>query len=53
MQARLAARGFMRRSEVDGDFGLITLGALLCFQFKSGLAVDGVCGPKTRAKLTE
>lgn len=53
MQARLAARGFMRRSEVDGDFGLITLGALLCFQLKSGLEVDGVCGPKTRAKLTE
>lgn len=53
MQARLAAKGFLRRSEVDGDFGLITLGALLAFQFKSGLEVDGVCGPKTRAKLTE
>lgn len=53
MQARLAARGFLRKSEVDGDFGVITLGALLCFQFKSGLAVDGVCGPKTRKALTE
>ena len=53
MQARLAAKGYLRKDEIDGDFGLITLGALLCFQFKSGLAVDGVCGPKTRAKLTE
>ena len=43
MQARLAVRGYLRKDEVDGDFGLITLGALLCFQFKSGLAVDGVC----------
>ena len=52
MQARLAAKGYLRKTEVDGDFGLITLGALLCFQLKSGLAVDGICGPKTRAKLT-
>lgn len=53
MQARLAAKGFLRSTEVDGDFGLITLGALLCFQFKNGLAVDGVCGPQTQKALTE
>lgn len=51
MQARLAAKGFLRKSEVDGDFGLITLGAVLAFQMKNGLEVDGVCGPATRAKL--
>ena len=52
MQSRLVTKGFLRKDEVDGDFGLITLGALLCFQFKNGLEVDGICGPKTRAKLT-
>ena len=52
MQARLAAKGYMRRNEVDGDFGLITLGAVLAFQMKNGLTVDGICGPATRAKLT-
>ena len=53
MQARLHALGYMRRNEVDGDFGKITLGALLAFQFENGLEVDGVCGPKTQAALTK
>lgn len=52
MQARLHALGYLRKSEIDGDFGKITLGALLAFQFENGLEVDGVCGPKTKAKLT-
>lgn len=51
MQARLAAKGYLRKTEVDGDFGLITLGAVLCFQLKNGLTVDGICGPATRAAL--
>ncbi len=51
MQARLAAKGYLRKTEVDGDFGVITLGAVLCFQLKNGLTVDGICGPKTRAAL--
>lgn len=51
MQARLAAKGYLRKSEVDGDFGTITLGALLAFQFEHDLDVDGLCGPATKAKL--
>lgn len=51
MQQALAQRGYLRSNEVDGDFGIITLGAVLCFQFKSGLEVDGVAGPKTQAEL--
>lgn len=53
MQARLAAKGYLRKTEIDGDFGLITLGAVLCFQFKNGLEVDGICGPKTRAMMNK
>lgn len=51
MQQALVQRGYLRSNEVDGDFGIITLGAVLCFQFKSGLEVDGVAGPKTQAEL--
>lgn len=51
MQARLHALGYLRKPEIDGDFGKITLGSLLAFQFENGLDVDGVCGPKTKAKL--
>lgn len=53
MQSRLAAKGYLRKSEIDGDFGKITLGALLAFQFEHGLKVDGVCGAKTKAELTK
>lgn len=53
MQKRLYAAGYLRSNEVDGDFGKITLGALLAFQFENGLEVDGVCGAKTKAKLKE
>lgn len=51
MQARLAALGFLRKNEIDGDFGLITLGAVCAFQVKNGLDVDGIVGPATKAKL--
>lgn len=53
MQSRLAEKGYLRKTEIDGDFGRITLGALLCFQFEHGLDVDGVCGPMTQAELTK
>ena len=53
MQARLHALGYMRRNEVDGDFGKITKGAVLCFQLEHGLEPDGVCGPATQAKLAK
>lgn len=51
MQTELAARGYLRASEIDGDFGVITLGAVCAFQLESGLEVDGICGPKTAAAL--
>lgn len=53
MQQRLAEKGFLRKTEVDGDFGVITLGAVCAFQLKNGLAVDGVCGPATQAALAK
>lgn len=53
LQFELAESSYMRVSEVDGDFGNITLGALLAFQFEHGLEVDGVCGDKTRSMLKE
>lgn len=52
MQARLHALGYMRKSEIDGDFGKITLGAVCAFQLQHGLVVDGVAGPVTQAKLS-
>lgn len=42
---------YLRKSEVDGDFGNITFGALLAYQFDHKLAVDGVCGPMTKRSL--
>lgn len=51
MQTALADRGYLRQNEIDGDFGRITLGALLAFQLENGLEVDGVCGPRTAAAL--
>lgn len=51
MQQKLADRGYLRRNEIDGDFGTITFGALLAFQFDNKLEVDGICGPATKAKF--
>lgn len=51
LQHALKQRGYLS-SNVDGYFGVFTLGALLAYQFKNGLDVDGVCGPKTRASLS-
>lgn len=50
LQFALKEQGYLS-AEVDGYFGVLTLGALLAFQFKNGLEVDGVCGPKTRDAL--
>lgn len=38
---------------VDGIFGTKTYNAVRAFQRASGLAVDGIVGPKTKAKLAE
>lgn len=51
LQEALVCRGYLRRSEIDGDFGVITLGAVLAFQFENGLEVDGVAGAYTQAAL--
>ncbi|MCQ2417266.1 MAG: peptidoglycan-binding protein [Oscillospiraceae bacterium] len=51
MQKQLAARGYLRNTEIDGDFGNITLGALCGFQLEHHLTVDGICGPLTRQAL--
>ena len=50
VQSMLKAKGYYSGS-IDGSFGILTLGAILAFQFKNGLEVDGVCGPKTRGAL--
>lgn len=50
LQLNLKSQGYLA-SDIDGKFGVFTLGALLAFQMKKGLEVDGVCGPKTRAAL--
>ncbi len=52
LQWELAERGYLRKSELDGSFWSITLGALLAFQLENGLDVDGICGPATQAALT-
>lgn len=52
-QFELVESNYLRASEVDGDFGNITLGALLAFQFEHSLEVDGICGSKTRAIMKE
>jgi hypothetical protein len=51
MQALLVKHGYLRKNEIDGDFGKITLGAVCAFQLQSKLTVDGVCGAETWAKL--
>jgi peptidoglycan hydrolase-like protein with peptidoglycan-binding domain len=37
--------------DVDGDFGKLSVNALIAFQKKKGLDADGICGPATRAAL--
>lgn len=51
MQTKLYERGYLRKNEIDGDFGKITLGAVCAFQLENGLIVDGICGPQTSALL--
>lgn len=51
LQQKLIAAGYLRSNELDGDFGRITLGAVLAFQLERGLSVDGICGPATWAAI--
>lgn len=52
LQWELERKGFYT-GKIDGKFELFTLEALLGFQFKNSLAVDGICGPATRAAITK
>lgn len=50
LQRLLAGAGYSP-GKIDGDWMHATQHAFLEFQRKEGLAVDGVCGPKSWAKL--
>lgn len=51
LQQALQAAGIS--IEIDGKFGKATEQAVKDFQQKHGLKADGICGPKTWARLTE
>lgn len=51
LQKKLIELGYLRAGEDDEDFGIITLGAVLAFQFKNKLETDGCVGPLTRKEL--
>ena len=54
MQTMLIKCGYSCGSSgADGDFGSNTLAALKKFQTENGLTVDGIYGPKSKAKLTK
>ena len=49
LQYALTERGY--RCNLDGSFGPATTKQLKAYQAASGLTVDGICGPATRAAL--
>lgn len=51
MQQKLHIKGFLKSSEIDGDFGAKTELALQRFQLANGLVADGICGKLTWGKL--
>ena len=52
IQMRLKNLGYYT-GEIDSDVGPLTRRAIRDFQADNHLKVDGICGPKTRAKLRE
>ena len=40
-------------NEIDGKFETMTLEALLTYQYKKKLEIDGVCGPSTTKSLKD
>lgn len=51
VQRALHALGFLPKHEIDGIFGAKTKTAVIAFQKKNGLDVDGLVGKDTRKKL--
>ena len=51
LQEALISKGYLRAGENDSDFGKITLGAVLAFQFENDLEVDGAAGRETQKAL--
>ena len=52
LQWQLVRAGVLESTEIDGDFGNRTERALVYFQWKNRLEIDGVCGAKTKAALS-
>ena len=51
VQWYLCKLGYIKSSDIDGDFGPTTLAAVKRFQGDKGLTVDGLVGSGTRAEL--
>lgn len=51
LQTALNARGAYPRLKVDGDFGPKTLSAVIAYQRRARIGVDGVVGPQTWGSL--
>ena len=49
LQTQLYNKGYLRKNEIDGDFGTITYGALLAFQVDNKLL--GICDTETKQAL--
>lgn len=50
LQTALTDAGY-ELGKIDGDFGIKTQRAVVCFQFEHSLEVDGIAGPATQAAL--
>ena len=50
LQKELTILGYFN-DEISGKFDVFTLGAVLAFQKKNNLAVDGLVGPATRKAI--
>lgn len=51
LQQKLSVKGFLKSSQIDGDFGRITRDAVINFQRSVGISADGIAGAETFLKL--
>jgi surface antigen len=51
LQWQLVRAGVLEDTEIDGDFGNRTERALVYYQWKTNLEIDGVCGSQTKKAL--